>query len=159
MSLLFYNKPYKKKELDPKATEIEKLTLLENDLISLIGITSQLIPISKLIGIEEGSTYCPFHSDEIHKSAKVYEDIDGISRLYCFGQCRTQYTSYEYIKKVLKKSPLQYLMQVYPKQKIIEYYENYEQEINQSDKKINYVKEKYNESKNLIEFIDKIYGV
>ena len=108
--------------------------------------------------IPQGSTYCPFHEDTRHKSAKVYEDEDGISRLYCYGQCQTQYTVYDYIKKILNKNPKTFLLDNYTTGQILEFIEIYKIQGTVDNKKIEYVKEKFQKNKdNIIDFIDSVY--
>lgn len=130
--------------------------LLENrDLLKEIIIN--MIPLSNFVGISDGSTYCPFHQDVRHKSAKIYEDEDGISRMYCFGQCQTQYTSYDYIVKILKQNPFTYLLSKYSSLRILEAINNYKNHSETENIKVNYVKMKIQNSENLVQFIDNVY--
>lgn len=55
---------------------------------------------------------CPFHGDDT-PSARIFDgDEDGLARLYCYA-CRRQYTSYDYLKQVLKVNPAMYIRQFY----------------------------------------------
>lgn len=78
---------------------------------------SYFIPISYFFG---GDTYqnvlCPFHMDST-PSAKLFRDEDNTSRLFCFA-CRRQFTSYDYIKKVIGKNPVLYLREIFPEEKL-----------------------------------------
>lgn len=49
---------------------------------TLRGVFSRLVPISQLMGAETTIVCCPFHDDR-NPSAKMYEDGDG-ERLFCF---------------------------------------------------------------------------
>lgn len=66
-----------------------------------------------------GSMFCPFHDDESggKPSAKFFEDEDGIQRLFCFSE-RRQYTAYDYIKLLLHKDPMLYMVQEIPENEI-----------------------------------------
>lgn len=137
---------------------IDMLVTLETNPVMLYDLVVNLIPISSFIGIKEGTIYCPFHQDTNHKSAKIYDDVDGVSRVYCFGQCQTQYTSYEYIKRILRKRPVDYICSNLSKIDIEKHIKNYAERPNVDNKKIEYVKSKYEKSQgNIIDFIDYVY--
>ena len=148
------------KVIDDNRDVMDKISdLYHTDNISMLkSIITNLFPISGFIGIREGSTYCPFHMDKSHKSAKIYEDEDGVSRLYCFGQCQTQYTSYDYIKKIKLDNPINFLIKHIPQLKILESIDNYQQTNVVDNSKTDYVKMKYQHSGgDLVKFIDDIY--
>ena len=69
---------------------------------------------------EYGSMYCPFHDDERggKPSAKFFEDEDGVQRLYCFSE-RRQFTSYDYIKLILRQDPTLYLTKEIPEKELL----------------------------------------
>ena len=67
-----------------------------------------LLHIGKFLGQEYGTVFCPFHSDTIHKSAKIFNDEDGSQRLYCWAENR-QYDSYDYVRYVLHQEPIVFL--------------------------------------------------
>lgn len=56
---------------------------------------------------------CPFHPDT-RPSAKLYtDDPDGIQKIWCHV-CMKQYTSWDYIQKVLKQDPVSFLRRERP---------------------------------------------
>lgn len=141
------------------------------DPIMLSSICASLISIKDLMGVSYGTCLCPFHDDYHHRSAKVYQDTDGVSRLYCFGRCNKQYHSYHYIKKVLRKNPYYYLIENFGTDKLTEMVKSYNPNIQTSELKKEFVTKIYdelmplkvytldkNEQNDLIrEFIDRIY--
>lgn len=70
------------------------------------------VPISDFFG---GDTFelgrnveCPFHGDST-PSARIFSgDADGIVKLYCYA-CRRQYSSYDYVRRVLNEDPAMYM--------------------------------------------------
>ena len=66
-----------------------------------------LIPLSDYIGKFYGSRFCPFHRDINHPSSKLYRDEEG-EHLFCFV-CRKQYSSFDYVVKVLGENPYKIL--------------------------------------------------
>lgn len=78
----------------------------------LYKFVSLEVPISDFFG---GDTFelgrnveCPFHGDST-PSARIFSgDADGIVKLYCYA-CRRQYSSYDYIRKVLNEDPAMYM--------------------------------------------------
>lgn len=59
-----------------------------------------------------GSVFCMFHDDKSggKPSAKLYVDEDGSETLFCFSE-RKRYSAYDYIKLILQKEPLKYLLE------------------------------------------------
>lgn len=141
------------------------------DPIMLSSICASLVSIKDLMDVPYGTCLCPFHDDYSHKSAKVYQDNDGISRLYCFGKCNKQYHSYHYIKKILRKNPYYYLLSNFNTNKLSEMVKSYNPNLQTSELKKEFVNKIYDEiiplkvytlehveQNNLIRsFIDKIY--
>ena len=90
--------------------------------IILSKVVGYLIPISRVIGTYERMILCPFHPDT-NPSAKVYsEDDDQIEKLYCHS-CRKFYTSYHYIKDILRKDPLFVLKENFQTPIVLQAYE------------------------------------
>lgn len=91
--------------LPPKLTERQ-----------IYQIVTAAIPLSELAPhLKTGrNVFCPFHPDEAggKTSAKLYEDHDG-EHLYCYS-CRRQYSSYHYLLRVMRYSPLKYLEDTLP---------------------------------------------
>lgn len=54
---------------------------------------------------------CPFHDDRT-PSAKLYTDLDGSQRIYCFTE-KKAYTSFDYVSKIMKVDPKRFLLQNY----------------------------------------------
>lgn len=75
------------------------------------------IPITDfLTGFEGSSVPCPFHGDTT-PSAKIFHDPDGTVRLHCFAEHK-QYTSYDYVKQILKQRPASFLRKKFNEQEL-----------------------------------------
>lgn len=75
------------------------------------------IPITDfLTGFVGSSVPCPFHGDTT-PSAKIFHDPDGTVRLHCFAEHR-QFTSYDYVKKILKQRPASFLRKKFNEQEL-----------------------------------------
>ena len=73
-------------------------------------LVEKLIPLSWFINTTSTSNVlCPFHDNTSSPAAKIYTDENGISRLFCFAESKT-YSSYHYIKLILEKDPIEYIM-------------------------------------------------
>jgi len=72
-----------------------------------------MIPISEFLKVSRGNVACPFHVDST-PSSRVYEDKDGIARLFCYS-CGFQYMGFDYIKKILGEDPTAYFLARFPK--------------------------------------------
>lgn len=88
----------------------DKLSDVLRDAKKLRIFFSRMVPLTTFLsGWRPGSPLvCPFHNDS-NPSAKLFKDPDGVERLQCFTEHR-QYTSYDYVKTVLKQDPLSYLL-------------------------------------------------
>lgn len=75
-------------------------------------IVERLVPFESLYNVRLGNVLCPFHDNRNTPSAKFYFDEDGITRLNCFSEHK-QYTSFDYLKLVMRVDPLKYLQQHY----------------------------------------------
>ena len=90
--------------------EVHRITFDEiaKDRRMLYKFVSLEVPISDFFG---GDTFelgrnveCPFHGDST-PSARIFAgDADGVVKLYCYA-CRRQYSSYDYIRKVMNEDP------------------------------------------------------
>lgn len=78
---------------------------------NLFYFVSKIFPIESFLKYRKGNKYlCPFHKDSV-PSAVLHNDKDGLQRLHCYSlSCQYQYTSYHYIKRILKESPLNFVM-------------------------------------------------
>ena len=75
------------------------------------------IPITDfLTGLVGSSVPCPFHGDST-PSAKIFHDLDGTVRLHCFAEHR-QFTSYDYVKHILKQRPSTFLRKKFTEQEL-----------------------------------------
>lgn len=74
-------------------------------------LCSKLIDLSQFIEPFERNVCCPFHDDST-PSAKLFNDKDGIQRLFCYS-CNRQFTSYDYIVRVLGKDVKETLLGSY----------------------------------------------
>lgn len=79
---------------------------LSNDQKRLL--VARLLPISIYLDCASRMIRCPFHQDDT-PSAKLYEDEDGVERLFCFG-CNRQWTSWDYLAKIKEVDPLKELL-------------------------------------------------
>ena len=75
-------------------------------------LVERLVSFDSLTNVRLGNVLCPFHDNRNTPSAKFYNDEDGIIRLNCFSEHR-QYTSYDYLRLVMKVDPLKYLKSHY----------------------------------------------
>ena len=140
-------------------TDGKELSILYEDKRIASEVVAGLVPLSKFLNKSEGTVFCPFHADYNHKSAKIYKDEDDVSRLFCFGQCRRQYTSYHYIQKVLKQNPVYYLLRNVNISLVLMAIQKHQVGLSVVNEKEEFVKEKfklYNYSP--ARFIDAVYG-
>ena len=72
-------------------------------------VVERIVPLTQFIDARYGNMLCPFHDNKRTPSARMYSDSDGITRLFCYGACDRQFTSYDYIEQVLGEDPLKYI--------------------------------------------------
>lgn len=114
-----------------------------------------LIPLSDFIGSSRGSRFCPFHRDMNHPSSKLFRDEEG-DHLYCFV-CRRQFSSFDYVVRILGKDPYTYLYEKVDKDKIEKVMKRFLKP--SENKKGNGVLEEFKKGgMSLPDLIDKIYG-
>ena len=106
------------------------LSELKNDSKKLYFVVNNIFSIKELMGeTQNKNIYCPFHGESREAgskpSARFYDNVSPV-KLWCFQEHRSYY-AYHYIKLILKKDPLQYLI------------------ANASEKKINYYSNEYSE--------------
>lgn len=99
-------------------SEVDLRFRLSRDRLLLWRVVSECISIFDFIPFEERNVFCVFHKDVNKPSAVCYEgDEDGIDKLWCF-KCSKHYTSFDYIKRILGRDPLEYLFLKCPVLKI-----------------------------------------
>ena len=75
----------------------------------LYYVVGVLIPISQFfVNPDKSKQFCPFHDNKRSEAGKLFRDA-GMDRLYCFSEKR-QFNGYDYVKKVLDESPIDYLL-------------------------------------------------
>lgn len=79
-------------------------------------VMARLIPMSRVMGAETRIVCCPFHDDN-NPSAKLYDDPDG-EHLYCF-YCKKQFSSYDYVTRILQLEPERYLREKVAEEAIV----------------------------------------
>lgn len=84
----------------------ETLEQVFQDKSKLAQLFSYMVSIATFLGSDK-MLQCPFHPDKT-PSSRMYEDEDGVTRLFCFS-CRRQFTSYDYVVKILEVNPVEYL--------------------------------------------------
>lgn len=83
-----------------------KYSLDHKDVRRIIEIT---LPLTQLGKFKVGSMFCPFHLNTDTPAAQFHNnDADGIQRIWCFS-CKRQYTSYDYLTKILKQDAINYI--------------------------------------------------
>lgn len=100
------------------------LSELQNNPKKLYYIVNQCFSIKELMGeTSDKGIYCPFHGESrlsgSKPSARFYDNQFPI-KLWCFTEHKSYY-AYHYIKLIMKRDPLQYLIS-HAKEKKIEYY-------------------------------------
>lgn len=86
------------------------INIVLSDRLLLWKVISLYIPITEFLESDWKYQRCPFHDDENPSAVLHVNDDDGIERLYCYSpECNRQYTSYDYIKKVIKQDPFYFL--------------------------------------------------
>ena len=116
-----------------------------------------------------GNIFCPFHENHTTPAAKMYwDETRNIWILHCFGECHRNYTAYDYVDLILcdkyqkYRSPLDFLQQNFPANKLqnyIEFYEKQNDDFYQELKthKINYINNTFFQNEAIAEYIEAIY--
>ena len=116
-----------------------------------------------------GNIFCPFHENHETPAAKMYWDDDrGIWVLHCFGQCHRSFTTYDYVEQILCEkygkynSPLHFLKVNMPEATLsmqLSFAKSYvDLEMEQVfDKKKDYINNVFDETGNILDFIEKLY--
>jgi len=70
---------------------------------------SDLSPRFKDVDETYGNIFCPFHENRHSPAARMYWDENrGIWILHCFGECHTNFTTYDYVNLILCKKQNKY---------------------------------------------------
>jgi len=114
------------------------------------------------------NVFCMFHANHDTPAAKFYLDEErDIWVLWCYSE-KKRYTAYDYLKKImceerqLYNSPLEYLKTHMNEGEIIRQYTLFKEqslqevETNIGKKKI-YIDNVYNESENIVDYIEELY--
>ena len=116
-----------------------------------------------------GNIYCPFHENHNTPAAKMYWDEDrGIWIIHCFGECHRNFTAYDYVELILCDkyqkylSPLHFLRARMPEYKLgtqLELAQKFvnEEEISYIEERKNYIDNTFNETGNIVDFIERLY--
>lgn len=107
----------------------KKLYFIINRIFSIKDLMGE----SKMKGI-----FCPFHGESADSgskpSSRFYEEGDLI-KLWCFQEHRSYY-SYHYIKLILNKDPLKYLIKHSKEEEILYYLNQYKEEESEKNENI-----------------------
>lgn len=92
----------------------ENYLKLKADPLLLWRVVSRAVDITEFIPYQRSNIYCPFH-DDTNKPSAMFKvaDQDQIEKIHCFV-CNKQYTSYDYIKRILELKPIDYLFDKVP---------------------------------------------
>lgn len=130
---------------------------------------SDVSPRFKNIDETYGNIFCPFHENKHSPAARMYwDDQREIWILHCFGECHTNFTTYDYINLILckryekYKSPLDYLRHNLPPEELKRKLSNASKEsFNDFNNYNNYLKTYINnvsyDSNSISEYIEKLY--
>lgn len=104
------------------------LSKLQKDYKKLYYIVNHCFSIKELMGeTHNKNIYCPFHGESRSSgskpSARFYDNQSPI-KLWCFQEHKSYY-SYHYIKLIMKRDPLQYLISNVSEKRIKYYLEEY----------------------------------
>ena len=151
------------------------LTLLKKDKYLLKFVIEKLFTFGDLsrslsnVDSSTGNISCPFHPSEgfgenKSQSAKVYySEEKNIYTLHCFTSKKT-YTVYDYIEKVMEKSPYDFLVANRDNSEIVDIVDVIEKgyvDLNNDivEKRVNYVDTVFEECEGAtVDYIDKLYG-
>ena len=131
---------------------------LKTDPLKLYVVVSKAVPLTDLFEYRTGNIFCPFHLDQNKPSAVFHvEDEDGIEKLHCYA-CGKFYTSYHYLKLVMKLRPLEYLASNVPemvlKAHLIEGSEVSDSRVLEN---ISYIQEKALQYNEPVDFLNNLY--
>ena len=116
-----------------------------------------------------GNIFCPFHDNTETPAAKMYWDEEReIWILHCFGECHRNYTAYDYVNLILcqkygkYQSPYQFLKLRMPSTQLGSQLEIHQKQValmeaTSIEKKRDYIDNLYNETENIIDFIETLY--
>lgn len=128
-----------------------------------------LSPRFKGVDSSTGNIYCPFHENHDTPAAKMYWDENReIWVLWCFGECHTAFTAYDYVDLILCEkyqkylSPLDFLKKNFPLDELnlyLKFYEkqNLEQYQEYTKERINYVNNVSFNCDNTADYIEELY--
>lgn len=110
-----------------------------------------------------GNIFCPFHENHESPAAKVYynEDKD-INTIHCFS-CGRQFTSYDYIERIIQQKPYEYLINNANLNNLLEVVEAVEKGYldlrdSYNEQRLTYINNTYEEvNNNTIEYISRLY--
>lgn len=116
------------------------LSELQNNYKKLYYVVNQCFSIKELMSESHNKNiYCPFHGESrkggSKPSARFYDNQFPV-KLWCFQEHKSYY-SYHYIKLIMKRDPLQYLISNTTERKIKYYIEEYENE-REDDEELSY---------------------
>ena len=119
----------------------------------LFFVVNQIFSIKELMGeTRDKGIYCPFHGETAEKgskpSARFYTNNFPV-KLWCFMEHKSYY-AYHYIKLIMHRDPLQYLIK-HSTDKEIEYYMNEFDSNNTDDEEISYKINNFNDIEDIFD--------
>ena len=116
------------------------LSELKNSPKKLYYVVNRVFNIKELMGESKNKNiYCPFHGESraggSKPSARFYDNVFPV-KLWCFQE-HVSYYSYHYIKLIMKRNPLDYLISNCSEKKI-KYYINEYDENSEDEEQIRY---------------------
>ena len=129
------------------------LSDLKNNPKKLYYVVNNCFSIKELMNeTQDKNIYCPFHGESkasgSKPSARFYTNVNPV-KLWCFQEHHSYY-SYHYIKQIMHKNPLDYLISHVNENQIKYYIEDYNENIAEKDEKTYII--------NSLEDIDLLYN-